>query len=1040
MSLFMKILLSFIFIVICTTLNATDYYFSSSGNDANNTGLSESSPWQTISKVNSVFTSIKPGDRILFKRGDIFYGTIKVIKSGTSGSPITIGAYGVGEQPVITGFTTITGWSVEGNGIYSASVTSEAQTNFVTIDGAQSCMGRWPDVSYNIFESFDANLSITDTGLGDATQWTGAEVVIRKNDYSLDRCLITNHIGDKLLYTSLGTSQNAIESYGYFIQNDLRCLSSFGEWYHNPNSEKIYIYFGTVDPSTREVKVSTLNTLILNNGFDYITVDGVTFSGAISNTITYLSHSSNYCNIKNSVINFAGLDGIHFEGSYGTIDNNLINNCNQTGIQAVGNDITITSNKFKNIGLTAGQALQGSLCSGIMITGNGCQVQKNDIEYIGYCGIALSSTTDIITIKNNYINEVCLLLNDGGGIYTNGEGTDRIIDGNIILNSRGNSSGTPYPTRSIARGIYLDQFSSHTKVINNTVANCTESGYMVHTGHDNTFTDNISFNNANGIFFQKWTGGDIRNNVLNGNVFFAKLSSQVTLKFYSMTDDIPSFGSANNNYYARPLDDNEIIYTYSPSTGSKYRNLSSWQSLTNQDFNSKKSPIALTDTSDIYFYYNNTQSNKVISLSKSMVDVSGTKYTNSITLLPYRSTVLMVDPNPSLPSVPVYSGAVIEVSAPLELIMVYNLSLANIVPATGTFTVLVNGAQRIVNSVTISGTKVHLTLASPVVYNDVVTITYAKPADNPLQTVSGGQAASLSTQNVTNLVGAINPVYVSSIVENTTPSLLEMFYSLTLSNVVPAASAFSVLVNSTVRAVTSVAISGTKVLLTLSSPVVYGDIVSIAYSIPANNQIQTSEGGKAETLIMKQVVNNCLEPVNLPPTVRIFSPVKGSSFTSPATFTIDVEASDPDGSVSKVELFNGTVKIDERTTEPYSFTLKDQPEGTYELHAVATDNLKTATTSAILELQVTSYNENREFFNLYPNPNNGYFSINFTTTLEAEKFIITIVNIIGTIVYREEMSREEETRQFDLSQLTPGTYVLMITGTDILLTQKFIKG
>jgi uncharacterized protein (TIGR02145 family) len=82
--------------------------------------------------------------------------------------------------------------------------------------------------------------------------------------------------------------------------------------------------------------------------------------------------------------------------------------------------------------------------------------------------------------------------------------------------------------------------------------------------------------------------------------------------------------------------------------------------------------------------------------------------------------------------------------------MTYNSTLANIVPATSAFTVMVNSAARAVNSVAISGTEVMLTLASAVVYGDIVTVAYTKPAGNPLQTASGGQAASIYAQSVTN--------------------------------------------------------------------------------------------------------------------------------------------------------------------------------------------------------------------------------------------------------------------------------------------------
>ena len=91
-----------------------------------------------------------------------------------------------------------------------------------------------------------------------------------------------------------------------------------------------------------------------------------------------------------------------------------------------------------------------------------------------------------------------------------------------------------------------------------------------------------------------------------------------------------------------------------------------------------------------------------------------------------------------------------------------------------------------------------------------MTVSYTKPSTNPLQTASGGQAATISAQTVTNNVMPVIPVYVSSAIENATPSVLEMTYNMTLANIVPAASAFSVLVNSAARTVSSVAISGQR--------------------------------------------------------------------------------------------------------------------------------------------------------------------------------------------------------------------------------------
>jgi uncharacterized repeat protein (TIGR02059 family) len=100
------------------------------------------------------------------------------------------------------------------------------------------------------------------------------------------------------------------------------------------------------------------------------------------------------------------------------------------------------------------------------------------------------------------------------------------------------------------------------------------------------------------------------------------------------------------------------------------------------------------------------------------------------------------------------------------------------------------------------------------------------------------------------------PVYVSSSIESATPAILEMTYSLNLANIVPAASSFTVTVGATARTVSSVAISDNKVKLTLSSPVVKGDVVTVAYTKPATSPLQTADGLQAASLTAQNVTNN----------------------------------------------------------------------------------------------------------------------------------------------------------------------------------------
>ena len=245
---------------------------------------------------------------------------------------------------------------------------------------------------------------------------------------------------------------------------------------------------------------------------------------------------------------------------------------------------------------------------------------------------------------------------------------------------------------------------------------------------------------------------------------------------------------------------------------------------------------------------------------------------------------------------PTLIGSVIENATPSILELTYSIALANIVPAASAFVVNVNSSARTISSATISGTKVLLTLASPIAYGDIVTVAYTKPSTNPLQTSVGSKVVSFTAQTIINKVAPPTPapavsVYVSAAIENAAPTKLEITYNLALANIVPAASAFTVTVNSIARTISSVAVSGTKVTLTLSRAVAHGDIVTVAYSKPPTNPLQTSDGGQILN-ITAQSVSNRVNAINNAPVVVVSSPQ--SSYSG---FVSEINASgsyDPD--------------------------------------------------------------------------------------------------------------------------------------------------
>src|SRR5579875_1930665 len=86
------------------TPNGVAYYVDSvNGSDANN-GTTPATAWKSLSKVQSMIGSIKPGTSILFARGDTWNGGLELTGlNGTATAPIVFGNYGSGALPVFDG-------------------------------------------------------------------------------------------------------------------------------------------------------------------------------------------------------------------------------------------------------------------------------------------------------------------------------------------------------------------------------------------------------------------------------------------------------------------------------------------------------------------------------------------------------------------------------------------------------------------------------------------------------------------------------------------------------------------------------------------------------------------------------------------------------------------------------------------------------------------------------------------------------------------------------------------------------------------------
>ncbi len=586
-----------------------NYYFSTAiGNDTRTPAQAQNpvTPWKTIKKLNSIMSILNPGDAVLFNRGEVFYGNIIMAQSGSAGAPIIFSAYGTGNKPIINGLNTLKTWTSVGNGAWEASLASGSYLNMVLLNALVQPMGRFPNSNmpnkgYLIFESHAGTSQLTDNELGASTNWTGAEVVVRKNDWILDRAPITVHYGNTLNFTS-PTGHQLIDGYGYFIQNSPLTLDQTGEWYYNPSTKKLRMYFGSANPTAYSVMASSVDTLVFINNKSYITFHNISFRGG--DVAAFQLNNSSNIRIQNSDIDYTGLDGVSAENSpYLSIANCTVNHSNNSGIRLYQGSsyATIKSNTVKNSGIIPGMGSSNNQQhDGIYVDASPSNaIELNTVDSSGYCGITF--TGDYTSVKNNVVNYFCLTVNDGGGIYTWG-GWDKVgrkVTGNIVLNGTGAPEGTNSTTPGGAVGIYTDDRSANIEITNNTVANCVRTGIYLHNSHEMNLTGNTLYNNGiqlSMVHDVLEPGDPIRNVATTGNIMSSSKANQFLVENVSTLSDIASFGSYNNNYYLRPTDESGIITTNVLDNGqyrTGYYDLAGWTAAYGFDQQSAKSPVKI---------------------------------------------------------------------------------------------------------------------------------------------------------------------------------------------------------------------------------------------------------------------------------------------------------------------------------------------------------------------------------------------------------------------------------------------------------------
>ncbi len=619
----MKWIFGLFIIIVCFSSKgfARKFYFANAGSNSYTSAQAQnpSTPWQTLAAFTLFRNSLLPDDSFLFKRGEVFYGTIDLPSSvsvnGSTTKPIYFGAWGSGNQlPVLDGRLILTSWVNVGTNLWEATNSNlTSMPSALMVNDQLQPLGRFPNS-----DSSQPYLTITTHPTGSSTQfsdnelpaspdWTGAELVIRNKSYTIERIGVLSHSGNTI--TLSGATGYEIENgKGYFFQNHPDALDREGEWCFISGSNTIRLYSIT-NPNIQSITVANTNNLINFHTKSNFIIDGLQLVGS-KNSAASFTRSNNLI-LRNCVINNCGQGAIDILPSSSPntnilIENNEISNTEGTAIDAYGDNLTFRNNRFKNIAKWVGMSSIAQNYWGIYTLGNGITIERNRFDTVGG-GVIYFLWSGNVLINENYINYYTFVLDDAGAIYCwwNGTATanmiNRKVTNNIVLNGVG-ASGDNSPSE----GIYVDDRSQNVEVTGNTIAYCKNSGIYIHNVKNVQVKNNFVYGCRRGLWIKHDNlaatypvqNCDIQNNTfVSSDIIAGKQLLEYGTKSEMPDSNLAALGVLNNNFYIQPFSKSEIFnYFYKPTSSLPATtfisgNLSWWKGFSGYDANSISSPV-----------------------------------------------------------------------------------------------------------------------------------------------------------------------------------------------------------------------------------------------------------------------------------------------------------------------------------------------------------------------------------------------------------------------------------------------------------------
>ena len=188
------------------------------------------------------------------------------------------------------------------------------------------------------------------------------------------------------------------------------------------------------------------------------------------------------------------------------------------------------------------------------------------------------------------------------------------------------------------------------------------------------------------------------------------------------------------------------------------------------------------------------------------------------------------------------------------------------------------------------------------------------------------------------------------------------------------------------------------------------------------------------------------------PSVSITSPQNGAAVRANATVTLEAAASDADGTITRVEFWNGGTMLGVATTAPFSITVQNFSTGTYTITATAFDDMNCKAFSAPVAFTIGGFPGAGKAMVYgggdkgYLRPDRGELARISYTPAAAGTVGIGVYTMGGTLVWSGSYPAAASVPNTVLWNLTnaagerlsPGVYVVRIRGGGLDYQQKIV--